>query len=84
MVVLADGGRLLAAAAWAGGVPLRLDGDSLVVLTDIWGEVRLPRSMVRGIVSPNEVIRAIASVWRAQSATRLRRRPKQREPMPCC
>ena len=50
LVVLADGGRLLAAAAWAGGVPLRLDGDSLVVLTDIWGEVRLPRSMVRGIV----------------------------------
>ena len=50
MVVLADGGRLLAAAAWAGGVPVRLEGDSLVVLTDIWGEVRLPRSMVRGIV----------------------------------
>jgi hypothetical protein len=50
MVVLADGGRLLAAAAWAGGVPLRLDGESLVVLTDIWDEVRLPRSMVLGIV----------------------------------
>ena len=55
MVVLADGGRLLVAAAWAGGVPLRLDGDSLVVLTDIWDEVRLPRSTgARNCVRPTK------------------------------
>jgi hypothetical protein len=50
MVVLADGGRLMAAAAWAGGAPLRLDDDKIVVMTDTWGEVPLPRSLVRGVV----------------------------------
>jgi hypothetical protein len=50
MVVLADGGRILTAAAWAGGAPVRLQGDSLIVLTDIWDEVLLPRNLVRGIV----------------------------------
>jgi hypothetical protein len=59
IVVLADGGRLVTAAAWAGGVPVRLDGDSLVVLTEVWGERRLPRDLVHGIVfaqrnHPNE------------------------------
>ena len=49
IVVLADGGRLVTAAAWSGGVPVRLDGD-VVVLTDIWDEVRLPRNLVRGVV----------------------------------
>jgi hypothetical protein len=31
-------------------VPVRLQGDSLIVLTDIWDEVPLPRSLVHGIV----------------------------------
>ncbi len=50
MVVLANGGRLMAAATWSGGAPLRLGTDKAVVLTDIWGEVPLPRSLVRGVV----------------------------------
>jgi hypothetical protein len=50
IVVLANGGRLMAAAAWSGGAPLRLDTDKVVVLTDIWSEVPLPRSLVRGVV----------------------------------
>ena len=83
MVVLADGGRLLAAAAWAGGVPLRLDGDSLVVLTDIWDEVRLPRDIVRGIV--------FAQRSRPRDRERLEGEVRdaafgagRRERMPCC
>jgi hypothetical protein len=50
LVVLADGSRLLTAAAWAGGVPVRLQEDSLIVLTDVWDEVPLPRNLLRGIV----------------------------------
>jgi NPCBM/NEW2 domain len=50
IVVLANGGRLTAAAAWSGGAPLRLDADKIIVLTDTWGEVPLPRSLVRGVV----------------------------------
>jgi hypothetical protein len=50
MVVLARGGRLMAAAAWSGGAPLRLDADKVIVLTDTWGEVPLPRSIVLGVV----------------------------------
>ena len=34
IVVLADGGRLVTAAAWSGGAAVRLEGESLVVLSD--------------------------------------------------
>jgi hypothetical protein len=50
MVMLANGGRLMAAAAWSGGAPLRLDADKVIVLTDMWGEVPLQRSLGRGVV----------------------------------
>ncbi|MEX2309286.1 MAG: NPCBM/NEW2 domain-containing protein [Pirellulales bacterium] len=50
IVVLADGGRLVTAADWAGGAAVRLDGDAMVVLSDTFGEVRLPRAAVRGVV----------------------------------
>jgi NPCBM/NEW2 domain len=50
LVVLADGGRLVASAAWSGGAPLRLDGPDIVVVTGTWGELRLPRSLVAGVV----------------------------------
>src|SRR5688572_8746961 len=46
LVVLADGGRLVTAAAWAGGAAVRLVGDEVIALTDTWDEVRLPREMV--------------------------------------
>jgi hypothetical protein len=49
-VVLADGGRLATVADWTGGAAVRLDGESVVVLTDSFGEVRLPRALVRGVV----------------------------------
>jgi hypothetical protein len=50
LVTLADGGRLVTAAAWSGGAPLRLEDDTIVVLSNSWGEVRLARSLVRGLV----------------------------------
>jgi hypothetical protein len=50
LVLLDDGSRLVTAAEWAGGAAVRLDGDSWVVLTDTWDEVRLPKSRVRGLV----------------------------------
>jgi NPCBM/NEW2 domain len=50
LVVLADGGRLVTAAAWSGGAPVRLEGDKIVALTDTWSEVQLARSLVRGLV----------------------------------
>jgi hypothetical protein len=50
VVVLSDGGRLATVADWTGGAAVRLDGESVVVLTDHFGEVRLPREFVRGVV----------------------------------
>jgi hypothetical protein len=50
IVVLADGGQLVTAADWAGGVAVRLDGNDVVVLSDTLGEVRLPRAAVSGVV----------------------------------
>ena len=50
IVVLADGGRLVTAAAWAGGAAVKLLGDEVVVLTDTFDEVPLPRELVRGVV----------------------------------
>ena len=50
LVVLADGGRLVTAAAWGGGAAVRLEGEQVVVLTDTWGEVPLERGLVRGFV----------------------------------
>ncbi len=41
VVVLADGGRIISAADWAGGAVVKLDGDDLVVASDMWDEVRL-------------------------------------------
>jgi hypothetical protein len=50
VVVLADGGRLVTAADWAGGAAVRLDGNAVVVLSDLLEEQRLPRGGVRGVV----------------------------------
>jgi hypothetical protein len=50
LIVLSDGGRIATAAAWAGRAPLRLDGDSVIALTDIWDEQRLPLEQVLGVV----------------------------------
>jgi hypothetical protein len=50
VVVLADGGRLVTAAAWAGGAAVRLEDESVVVLSDVFGEVSIPRPSVSGIV----------------------------------
>jgi len=49
-LVLADGGRLVAAADWVGGAPVRLDGDTIVLQSALLSEVRLPRSVVAGVV----------------------------------
>jgi hypothetical protein len=50
MVLLADGPRLVAAADWSGGAAVRIEGDAIIVRSDDWGDVRLPRSAVRGVV----------------------------------
>lgn len=50
IVVLADGGRIVTAADWSGGAAVRLQGDELAVLSDLWNEVRMPRQIVSGIV----------------------------------
>jgi hypothetical protein len=50
IVVLAGGGQLVTAPDWAGGAAVRLDGDAVVVLSDTFGEVRLPRRVVSGVV----------------------------------
>jgi hypothetical protein len=50
ILVLSDGGRLVTAADWAGGAPVRLVGGKFVVLSDLFGEVTLAREAVRGIV----------------------------------
>lgn len=50
IVVLADGGRLIAAADWAGGATMRMDGGDVVVASDTWGGMKLPRGLVSGIV----------------------------------
>jgi hypothetical protein len=50
VVALADGGRLVTAAAWAGGAAVRLEEESLIVLSDVFGEESIPRAAVSGIV----------------------------------
>ena len=50
IVLLGDGSRLVAAADWSGGAAVRLEGDAVVVRSEEWGEVRLPRASVRGVV----------------------------------
>jgi hypothetical protein len=50
VVALAEGGRLVTAAAWGGGAAVRLEGESVIVLSDVFGEVRMTRSLVSGIV----------------------------------
>jgi sRNA-binding regulator protein Hfq len=41
---------LVAAADWSGGVAVRLVGGDVVLMSDEWGEVRLARKLVSGIV----------------------------------
>lgn len=50
IVVLAGGGQIVTAADWAGGAAVKLAGMEVVLLSDTWNEVRLPRDLVRGIV----------------------------------
>jgi hypothetical protein len=50
LVLVDDGSQLVAAAEWSGGAAARLDGETLVVLTDLWDEVRVPKQRVRGLV----------------------------------
>jgi sRNA-binding regulator protein Hfq len=50
IVVLADGGRIVTAADWAGGATVKLADGDVVVVSDMWDEVRLARGLVSGIV----------------------------------
>jgi hypothetical protein len=50
IALLGNGSRLVAAADWSGGAAVRLEGDAVVVSSDQWGDVRLPRASVRGVV----------------------------------
>jgi hypothetical protein len=50
IVVLSAGGQLVTAADWSGDAAVRLEGEEFIVLSDTFGEVRLPRAVVRGCV----------------------------------
>jgi sRNA-binding regulator protein Hfq len=50
IVVLADGERIVTAADWTGGMTVKLAGEDIVVVSEMWGDVRLARGLVRGIV----------------------------------
>lgn len=50
IVVLTDGGRIVMAADWAGGATAKLAGGDVVVVSDMFDEVRLARGLVSGIV----------------------------------
>jgi hypothetical protein len=50
LVLLGDGSRLVTAADWSDGAAVQIDGDTVVVRSDTWDEVRLERSQVRGLV----------------------------------
>jgi hypothetical protein len=50
LVVLDDGSRIVAAAAWASAAPVTLAGDELIVKSDVVNDVRVSRGNVRGIV----------------------------------
>jgi NPCBM/NEW2 domain len=50
IVVLSDGGRIMTAADWASGATVKLAGGDIVIVSDMWGEVRLARGLVSGIV----------------------------------
>ncbi len=49
-VLLDDGSRLVAAAAWAGGAPVKLVNNQFVVKSDLLNDVRLPQPLVQGLV----------------------------------
>lgn len=50
VVVLADGGRIVTAADWAGVTTVKLVDDDLVMVSASWGEIRLARGLVSGMV----------------------------------
>jgi hypothetical protein len=53
MVLLTGGSRIVTAADWSGGAAVRMDGDALVVRSDIVNETKLGRSQVAGLVFAN-------------------------------
>jgi hypothetical protein len=50
IVLLEDGSRIVAAAAWSGPLPIELLRDELIVRSDLVDDLRMPRGLVRGIV----------------------------------
>jgi hypothetical protein len=75
ILLLDDGSRLVAAADWSGGASVRLEGDEAIVRSELFGEVRLPRSVVRGLVfaqrsHPRERDALIQRIWDAPSNRR--------------
>jgi hypothetical protein len=55
IVVLDDGGQIVTVPDWVGGAAVRLVGDDVVLESDIWNEVRLPRGQVSGIVFAQQI-----------------------------
>jgi hypothetical protein len=50
LVVLAGGGQLVAAANWSGGAAVQIKANDVLVRSDVWDDIALPRSAVAGIV----------------------------------
>ena len=50
LVVLANGGQLVTSADWTGGAAVQIKGDEVLVRSDIWDDITLPKAEVSGIV----------------------------------
>jgi len=50
IVLVHDGSRLIAAAAWAGAAPVAFSGDEFIVKSDLVKDVRLARRHVAGVI----------------------------------
>jgi hypothetical protein len=49
-VLLADGSRLVTSADWSGGAAVQVEDETVVVRSDSWDDVRVPRALVAGLV----------------------------------
>jgi hypothetical protein len=50
LVVLANGGQLVTSADWSGGSAVQIKGGEVLVRSDVWDDITLPKAAVSGIV----------------------------------
>ena len=54
IVVLGDGGQIVTVPDWVGGAAVRLVGGDVMLRSDIWDDVRLPRAGERDRICATE------------------------------